>query len=452
MNDRRRAPRGALARATVLGAGLLWASVAAAEELPRSTDPIAFGPTLEREELLAAVLARNPGIAAARQAWQAARERIPQAESLDDPMASYSLAPLSVASSDARFGDQLRVGQRIPFPGTLRLRGAIAEAEAAAAEQDLEEVRLHLATVASLLFDDLYLVERSLEVNREHVRLLEDFQSVAVSRYSTGLAPQQAPIQAEVEAAHLLHREVVLRKERRVIQAQLNALLHRLPGAPLPGPAPDILPEQLPLHRGEDLRERALAGRPEIEAQRAEVEARRLSVDLAELGAYPDFELTTSYNSMWGMPEHRWMVGVSVNLPIWRERVRARVAEAELRAAASESELARLADEVSAQVETAVAEVEESAHVLHLYRNRVLPAARDGVAAARSGFETGASTMLGLIDAERSLRTAELNYYEALADHASRRAQLERALGQLPFSLNNAEESTNAPREMESSR
>lgn len=430
MIQQRCAPRRALVRATLLGAGLLWAVAAHPQELPRQTDEPAFGPVLERHKLLATVLERNPGIAAARQAWEMARERIPQAESLDDPMASYALAPLSVAG-DARFGDQLRIGQRIPFPGTLRLRGEVAAAEAAAAGQRVEEVRLRLATMASLLFDGYYLVARALEVNAEHLRLLEDVQKVAVSRYGAGLAPQQAPIQAEVEAAHLLHRQVVLETDRRTLVAQLNALLHREPRAPLPAP-----PRELPVPAAparEAIAATILATRPELQTQRAEIEARRAAVKLKQLDFYPDFEVMTSYNSMWGMEEHRWMVGVGVNLPIWRKRIRAGVAEAEARLGSAQSTLARLEDEVQAEVEVALQDLHEALHVILLYRNRVLPAARDQIAAARAGFETGANTMLSLIDAERSLRTAELNYYQALADANTRRAELDRALGRLPF-------------------
>jgi outer membrane protein TolC len=142
-----------------------------------------------------------------------------------------------------------------------------------------------------------------------------------------------------------------------------------------------------------------------------------------------------SYNSMWGMEEHRWMAGVGVNLPIWRKRIRAGVAEAEARLGSAESELARLEDEVQAEIEVAMQELQEAVHVVHLYRNRVLPASRDQIAAARAGFETGATTMISLIDAERSLRTAELTYYQALADANTRRAELDRALGRLPFAV-----------------
>lgn len=433
MNFMDSAPVRALAGVLILGAVLFLAPSAAAQEPPSQDEDDAFGAVLERDELLAAVLLRNPSIAAARSAWQAARQRIPQDTSLDDPMARLGTAPLSHVSSDTRLGLQAGLSQRFPFPGSLELRGEIAEGRAAAAGERIEQVRLRLATTASLLFDRYYLVARELEVNAEHLRLLEDFQRVAVSRYGTGLAPQQAPIQAEVEAAHLMQRDIVLGTRRRTLAAQINALLHRNPRAPLP-PAPRQLePPSAPPAVSGDLFVAALTLRPEIRAQEAEIAARRAAIALEKLDFYPDFEVSTSYNSMWAMPEHRWMVGVMVNVPIRRQRIRAAVAEAEARLAAESSELARLEDAVREEAEVALLEFDEAGQVLHLYTNRVLPAARDQIAAARSGFETGSNSMLALIDAERTLRSAELEYHQAVADAFSRRAELDLALGRLPL-------------------
>lgn len=412
------------------------AATAPTEEPPRRA-PLR-GETLDRHELVEAVLARNPEIAAARAAWRAARARIPQAGSLADPQASYSLAPLSIASSDVQYGDVLRVGQRIPFPGKLDLREEVAAAEAEAAESGIEEARLRLATMATRLWDDYWLVERGLEINEEHRALLDSFQRVATSRYATGLVSQQAPLQAEVEAAHLLHEEVVLTARRRVLTAQINALLHRRPDAALPAPS-RALEELIADHGAPDddaaLEAAALRTRPELQIRGAEIEAREAAVDLEKLEAKPDFELMTSYNSMWSMPEHRWMVGVGVNLPIWRERIRAEIAEAEAELDVTRSQHERTLDEVREQVAVALQALREAHHVVELYRDRVLPAARDRIQAARSGFETGASTMLALIDAERSLRASELSYYEAVAEAASRRAELDRALGRIPGDL-----------------
>ena len=319
--DRSGAPAWALAWAVVVGAGLSWAATAPAQELPpRSARDVFAGSVLERRELVETVLDRNPGIAAARSAWQAALERVPQATSLDDPMASAGIAPLSLLESEDRPGLQARVAQRFPYPGVLRLRGEVARAEAAAAEERVDEVRLRLATMASLLFDQYYLVARALEVNAEHMRLLEDFQRIAVGRYGAGLAPQQAPIQAEVEAAHLMHRQVVLRTREKTLVAQINALLHRETRAPLPSP-PEVLGVPAANEPSEELLSAVLERRPEILAQRAEIEARRAAVSLERLDFYPDFEVSTSYNSMWGDEEHRWMVGFNLNLPIWRDRI-----------------------------------------------------------------------------------------------------------------------------------
>lgn len=393
--------------------------------------------TLDRAELVRRVLERNPEIAAARSAWRAALERVPQAGSLGDPRASYSMAPLAVGSSEVRSGDVVRIGQAIPFPGKLDLREQVASAEAAAAERRIEEVRLHLGTMAALLWDDYWLVERAREINEEHLDLLESFQRVATDRYAAGLVPQQAPLQAEVEAAHLVHEEVVLNARRRILTARINALLHRRPEEPLPPPSPDPT-EETGVRPSDDLvlealETTALEARPELLARAAEIESRKARVELEKLERRPDFEVTGSYNSMWARSEHRWMVGVGVDLPIWRKRIRAGIAEAEAELAAVRSELDRAADRVREEVAVALVSLREARHVVELYRNRVLPAARDQIQAARSGFETGANGMLSLIDAERSLRTAELEHHEAMAEVASRRTELDRALGRLPF-------------------
>ncbi|HLE85483.1 MAG TPA: TolC family protein, partial [Thermoanaerobaculia bacterium] len=368
------------------------------------TDASAAGDRLERETLIAAVLALNPGVEAARQALAAARERVPQATALEDPMASYSLAPLSIASDDVPFGQVLEARQRLPFPGKLRLRGEAAQAEAEAAEADLATVRLELAVAASVLYDDYYLVHRALAITAEHVRLLEDFQRIATARYAAGLAPQHAPIQAEVELAHLAHRQMSLETDREVVAARLNALLHRPPDAAL-GPPVERLPEPEPtaVPPG-DLVAAAVASRPELIRLAAERGAREAVIELRELDRYPDFEAMASYSSMWMDTEHQWMVGVGVNVPLQRGRIRAGVAEARAEAARLESESARLTDEIGAEVAAAAARLRETQHILVLYHSRLIPAAHDQVRAALAGFETGQGSFLDLIEAERNQR------------------------------------------------
>ena len=405
----------------------VWGQPAQTEE-----NPFAGADRLHRDELVRAVLARNPSVEAALRGWEAAEQREPQVASLQDPMLSYGFAPLSIGSDDVRYGQRIEFIQRFPYPGRLDLEGQIARAEADAARYDFEAVRLQLATMASSLFDDYYFVERSLEINAAHGDLLREFQRVATVRYASGLASQQDPIQAEVEAAHVLHEDVVLRTTRNILIAQINALLHRLPTEALPAPPTALDPPEDMASPSIEPAGNVLAERPELLSRLAEIRAREAGIRLRETDFKPEFEAMTSYDSMWDDAEHRWMVGLGVSLPFRRGRTHAAVAEAEAALRRSRSERLALEDTIRLEVYETEQRVHEAAHVVDLYRSRLLPASNDQVRAARAGFETGQNSFLALIEAERNQRNVQLGYEEALSRYYQRLAERDRALGKIP--------------------
>lgn len=417
------------------------ARAAGQEEIPAAADPLAGAARLELAALVDAVLARNPSIEAARHAWRAAVQRVPQATSWADPMVAAAVAPLSVAG-DMPFGATVEARQRLPYPGRLRLAGDIARLEALGAEEEIEVVVLDLAHLAAELYHQLYLIERAREVNAEHVRLLGEVQETATARYAAGLAPQQAPLQAEVELTHVVHRDLDLVTERHIVVARLNALLHRPAGSPLPPAAQPPL-RDVPAavvaragHHGSAAQVAPAAvaelpPRPELAAAAAEIEARRLEVELAGLARRPDLDLMTSYNSMFE-GDHRWMIGVAVELPVRRARIAAAEAEAAARLAAAESRRAALADQVRAEVEAASQHLAHTVHIVELYRDRLRPASADQLRAARAGLETGQVDLGTVIEAERNLRAVDLSAVEALVEVSRAQVALDRALGRLP--------------------
>ena len=73
-------------------------------------------------------------------------------------------------------------------------------------------------------------------------------------------------------------------------------------------------------------------------------------------------------------------------------------------------------------------EVEEGAHVVHLYDGSIVPAADESLAAARSGYESGTNDFLTLIAAEKTLMLSRLGWEEAMTQYHQSRARLERAI------------------------
>jgi outer membrane protein TolC len=390
------------------------------------------GAPLEREALVRAVLERNPNLDAARQAWRATLAEHPQARSLEDTMASYSLAPLSIRSDVVRFGQVVRLEQRFPTPGKFRFAGDVALAEAEAMRGNYEGVRLTLALMASSLYDEYYRVTRVLVLNDEHRQLIEDIKASAMVQYESGRASQQDVLQAEVELAHIIHQRVVLESERKVIRAQINGLLHQRPELELPAPRQRMTPPSIEVPQTEGLQQAALGRRPELHAARSQLRAAGSAVELAKRDYSPEIGLMGEYNSMWAEKEHRWMTGVSLNLPLQIRSRKGAVDEAQARAEQAAAELSTMHDEVRVEVEQARQRVLEAQHVVHLYQVRLIPAARAQIEAAEFGYDTGRDSFQALIDAERSLRTLEIEYEEALASLGQRTAELDRASGILP--------------------
>jgi outer membrane protein TolC len=390
-------------------------------------------PVLDRAAFVQAVLRRNPSLESARQAWRAALARTRQSGVLDDPMVDVDVAPLSIGSRTARFGWDAMVSQRLPWPGKLALDESAARAEADAAKSDFESSRRELALTASLLFDDYFVDVRSIEINAHHVSLMRSMQQAATAQYESGHGSAQDPLQAEFELTHMEHDTVILASKRDVTIAQMNELLHRPPEAPLPPPPEELtLPPPPDVSDPHRLEAEAVERRPDIAAVREHARAEQARADRGSRESLPDFTLSTQYNSMWDMPEHRWMVGLGVNLPIWSGRRGGTVDEANAMRAQYEADAARMSDAARTQVVVALKRLEESGHVLHLMDERLLPVARDEVDAARAAFTASQGAFVAVVDAEKNLRAVELERQMALADFDRRRAELDRALGRFP--------------------
>jgi len=398
---------------------------------PSTDDPFGGAATLSREALVAAVLDRNPTLRAARDAWRAALARFPQATAPPDPMLGYGIAPAAVGGRQSGDGHRVELRQPVPFPGKLRLRGEIALAEAEAAAQDHAAARLRLATATALLFDDHYLVARAREVNAHHRALLADLAAVARSQYESGAVPLSAPLRAELELAGLERESAALEAEDAITRAQLNALLHRTPDLPLPAPPARLAAADPGEIDPAAEAAAALAARPELRAAEARIRAGDAAVASAERAFLPDFAVSAMYDGLWEEAALRPFIGVEIELPLQVGKRRAALAEAEALRDRARSERASLESEVRAGVAIGVERVREARRTLALMRDRLLPAARDVLDAARAAFESGQEPLGEVLEAEEALRELELAEHRALAELDRRATELRSATGAL---------------------
>ena len=398
----------------------------------RAEQALRASAVLERSAFVHEVLRRNPSIESARNGFRAALARTRQAGNFEDPMVDLGIAPLSIGSSEASFGYEVAISQKLPWFGKRSLEQAAANAEAEAAKADFEAVKRELALTAVTLYDQYFVASRSLDINAQHIALMQAMRATAIAQFASGRGAAQDALAAEVELTHMEHDAVMLEAQRVVTVAQMNELLHRAPELPLPPPPNELPLPAIPDATGARLQSEAVENRPDIVAARERARAERARSERSERESYPDFTVSTSYSSMWDMPQHRWMVGVGFNLPIQSGPRGGAVDEARAMGAQFDSDVARLSDAARTQVFVSLKQLEESKHILALYEKRLLPVARQQIDAARVGFSTFQNPFGSVIDAERNLRRVELDYQVARAEYGMRRAELDRALGRIP--------------------
>jgi outer membrane protein TolC len=371
------------------------------------------------------VLAHNASLEAMRQSVVAATARVKPAGKLDDPMLSVSAAPRTFGTAGGPNGD-VEVSQSLPWWGTLDARKEMARAEAEAASQDFAALRLRLAALARGIFADWSYIQHALEINTANQSLLTELRNVARIRYTTGQAPQEDILQADVERAMLKQQRLEWERERTVVQARMNALLDRSPQTAIP--EPDTLPETIGLPTEERLAEHAL-GHPSLEKLAAQQRAAQARQTLAQKERYPKFGVSAGYNNMWSDPAFRPMVGLSFTVPLDQSKYRAQIdaARAEARRTASTLENERAS--VLADLSAAYAMVREKAQSLALYRDELVPLARSTLEVARTEYGTGRGDFLNVLTAERHRLETELGLARAQSEYYRDLAELDRASG-----------------------
>lgn len=397
-----------------------------------SADPAGQNRTAEYAERMTAdglasrVLEANPGLVAIEAAAEAAAYRVDPAGSLDDPMLSYGVAPLT-ADADRSLNQRVDFNQKIPWPGTLAARESAARYDAMAAERDVDALQLRVIAQAKAAYAEWYFVHAALDIHHATQALLDELIATAETRYAAGRALKQDVLQAEVERADLDKHLLRLMRDKATVQARINALLNQAPDTKLP-PA-DAIPESIDLPALESMRSLALSRHPELAQLEARISASDSRITLAEKAFYPDFQVGVGYNSLWDDVDKRPVFGISINVPLDRSKRRSDLGRAQAEKRRAEWTLIERRAELLADLTKARAEVLEAQSSVALYRDQLVPLSAEYLEAAIADYQSGSGAFLNVITAEQRALSTELALARARADYARRLAELERWVG-----------------------
>lgn len=414
------------------GAGLWFAvgTCVAAQSNPAGPPP----PPVRLADLLERAHAANPTLRLARLQAEGAALVPRQARALPDPMVGVVGLPFPIYTARGTQRTQWRVEQGVPFPGKLRLAESIAElgADIALAEVDAHALDVELQVKQAYL---------ELVKNQEARRLIETFRSellrfeeIAATRYTVGSGSQQAILMAQVERSRLAVQLERLGQGRRSALERLVRLLDLEDTTSVAGEV--ALPELVPEMPARDLLRAALSARPEVRGLQLSQQRAGQQAALAQKGALPDFMLSATYfdiadSDMPSMADGRdaFALGLGVRVPLWRDRVRASVEQAEVERDRMEVRLEQFTLNLRSVLADLVQQSEATRRQLDLIRTTIIPQAESARESTLFAYTTGGSGFLDLLDVERTLFMLRMDEIDLLVDLNEVQARIEQAVG-----------------------
>ncbi len=378
----------------------------------------------------------NPGLEAAFNRFKAALERVPQVKALPDPRFNYKYFIEEVETKVGPQRQGLGISQLFPWFGKLDLRGDVAAQAANAARQRYEAVKLKLFFEVKDVYYEYYYLEKSIDITKENVNLVKHLESVARIRYKAAAGTHPDVIRAQVEMGKLEDRYRTLLDLRGPIVARLNAALNRPVEADIPWPTEIQFDEVEVADR--ELLIKLVTENPELKALDFEITQNKKNIELAKKDYYPDFTLGLSFIDTDNSPagglrdngKDPVVASVSINIPLWREKYDAGVREARSRYFAARQEREEKANSLSSQLKMTLYSFRDAERKIDLYRDALLPKAKESLKVTESGFRAAKSSFTDLIDAQRILLEFALSYERALADRSQSLAKLEMLVGQ----------------------
>ncbi|WP_411725944.1 TolC family protein [Methyloglobulus sp.] len=411
-----------------------WAEAVAETPQPTKKDES----ILTLNQAIEQALLGNPGLGEIKARAEAMAAVPSQEGTLPDPELKFGALYLPTNSFNLRQDDftmmEVGISQEIPFPGKLALREKIAEQEALAAADSVDEARLRLVREVKMGWWRLFYYDRALSLLDEAEQFFLQLIDIAQAKYKVGKGSQQDVLLAQLELSKLKDEKLSLIGMRHGQDARFNALLDRTPEMPVRIPAEADF--KLPAIVESALQDKALQIRPLFAQHRKMLGAAKAKVDLAQKGFYPDFTVGAFYDirqdTLSGQSRSDFAsVQLSMNLPIYAGRKQAKAVD-QRQSELLQERYAQLDEhhKIQAEIAAKAAEYQQTKEKLLLLEHEIIPQAQQAVNSLLAGYQVSRTDFTDLLRTQLSFFQYQTQYWQALSSTQQILAELSAEVGE----------------------
>ena len=388
----------------------------------------AQAPPLTVDGAVTQAIKKNPRLSAARLDIAAARAGVDSARATANPEIVVT-PPLTAGGSD----EEIFVRLPLEINGTRAARSALASANLKRTEAlAVVELRDLVFKTKSAYFT-LARARMQRDLATEAFKTAEEFDRLTRRQVELGRRPGIELAQTGIETAKAQQLLVAAEKDVVLAESALNTLMGLAANEPIG--TVSLPPFEQETVDPEAARRQAQT-RAEITAEEAAAEGLRQVARLARAEGRPDVAPQLRMESFTRGPRDVGF-GIGVTLPLFdfgSRRNRIRQADESARAQQERAKAAR--NDSRLDVEQALGKLRAAEKTVASYREGILDRARRLMEGQRTLFIEGAgrANILTVLDAQRTFRSVQTDYNNALADYAQALAEIEWATAAHPAS------------------
>ena len=274
-------------------------------------------------------------------------------------------------------------------------------------------------------FINLLLAKSTLDFARQDLDSFQKTVDISQSQYKAGAISEGDYLKIHLQL--LQFQQDVSSAQLALVQARAN-LRQFLGYGSVPESfdvAGDLAYTALPLNK-QDLQLMALERRPDLLAAKQGVTAANSQYKLAKANGKRDLTTAFTYTHVSGINSAGFTA--SIEIPVW-DRNQGEIARTHYAIGGSQESEKAAEDTVMNDVDDNYGNFQSADEVAKLYESGYLKQARDSRDISEYAYRHGAVSLLDFLDAERSYRSTELAYRQALANYMMAIEQLKEAIG-----------------------
>lgn len=370
--------------------------------------PVIAAEQLSLAELQELMVKESPRIRSMKFDAEMVKKRIESADALDDPKLKLGLNNVPTNGFSLRNEDmttkEIGISQMIPLGGKRKIKADIAEKDHRRSMEQLKKETVEMLHMLRMNAYELMYVRSSkviLDEVRENLKLLVESEAAA---NRSGMGSLGNVVKANIERTMLDEEAIALTQMETELARRIAYLAGRNVTLATAG-LPDVRFRQLD---GPRIRERIIAGNPELAALAAERAKSGDELALREKEYYPDLEIGFSYmqrdsGPMGSRPD---MVSAMAqfNIPLWyKQKNIPMIEEMQQRRNMVASLVADKENELVFRAERIISRLKQAEELHRLYTEQLIPQVEITLQTILARYRTSTTELMPAVDTVRML-------------------------------------------------